>query len=130
MTSVEPKFPNIKLTDNESIKNAIRVSTYNAKTDNLTLEIYDYGMFDGDQASFYLNGEAIVTYLKLGKNDSPWVKEIPLRPGKNYLTIFANSTGTTEPCTAAITLKSGGTVLKRCRLAAKVGYCEKLEIIR
>lgn len=130
ISSVEPKFPNIKLTDNELVKNATRVSSYTSNYDNLTLEISDYGIFDGDQASFYLNGEAIVTYLKLGKKDSPWTMSINLRPGKNYLTIFANSTGTTEPCTASVTLKSGNTVLKRSRLAAKVGYCEKIEIIR
>lgn len=130
LSNVEPKFPNVKLTDNETIKNAVRVSSYTSNSDNLTLEVSDYGIFDGDQASFYLNGEPIVTYLKLGKKDNPYTLNISLRQGKNNLAIFANSTGSTEPCTASVVIKNGGTIVKRCRLAAKVGYCEKLEIIR
>lgn len=130
ITSIEPKLSNVKLTDNEMIRNAMRVDSYICTQESVTVDIFDYGIFDGDQASFYLNGEPIVTFLKLGKQDNPWTMNILLKPGKNHLAIFANNTGTMEPCTASVIIRDGNKVLKRCKLAAKVGYCEKIEIVR
>ena len=132
MTTIKPKFPNVKLTDTETLKNALLIGTCKTTYDNITLEIFDYGKFDGDQASFYLNGEPLITYLNLGKREKPFVKEnVQLRKGKNYLTIMANNTGTVEPCTAAVNFKdSNGNTLKSIKLSAKVGYCEKFEIVR
>lgn len=132
MTTVKPKFPNVKLTDKETVKNAMIVGSTNVTSDEIALEIYDYGKFDGDQATFYLNNVELITNLNLGKREKPFVKEnIHLKSGKNYLTIMANQTGTVEPCTAAINIKnSNGAVIQSIKLSAKVGYCERFEIVR
>ena len=130
MTTIQPKFPNIKLTDNEIVKNAMMIGTDKIAYDVITLEIFDYGKVDGDRATFYLNNEPLITNLNLGKRDKAFIKSgVKLRKGKNYLTIFANDTGTAEPCTAAINIKdAAGNVLKSIKLSAKVGYCEKFEL--
>lgn len=75
-------------------------SEIKVKQKQLRLQVWDDYSEDGDIVSISLNGEWIIQNYTL-KNEPKFI-DIQLKPGNNYLVLFAHNTGDVPPNTAAV----------------------------
>jgi hypothetical protein len=81
--------------------------TYQVKTEEITLELYDHENEDGDIVSVCFNGKYLIEKYKL--LNKPKLLKIKLLPyQKNVLTVFANNTGKEGANTSAIRFMLNG----------------------
>ncbi len=81
--------------------------TYQVKTDEITLELFDHENEDGDIVSVCFNGQYILEkYKLLNKPKQLKIKLLPYH--KNILTVFANNTGKEGANTSAIRFMLNG----------------------
>jgi hypothetical protein len=75
------------------------------KNKHIVVKVKDDINVDGDIISLYFNGELVLKEYKLdGKEHSIHVK---LKPGRNYLALYAVTLGQYPPCTAALSIDDG-----------------------
>jgi hypothetical protein len=92
-------------THTENGRNFIVQEKIALNSDLVTAKIWDRGTVDGDIVSIYLNGEEILDNFTTSKTK----KEITLhlKPGENYLVMYAVNLGRVPPNTACIEIEDG-----------------------
>ncbi len=95
-------------------------------TRNITLQVYDNGIVDGDSVSIFLNGVLLLSHRQL--SEKPIVINIDLAENvsRNELILFAENMGTVPPNTALIVVTAGD---KRYELFSKASLEENAVLI-
>lgn len=99
-----------------------------AKTDYVTIKLWDKGKFDGDTITLRLNGK--IALYKFEVTKTPHEIIIPLTEKENIIELYAENVGTIPPNTAAIAIMSGGKEIKRLVLRSDLNKSEAIKIIK
>jgi hypothetical protein len=85
------------------------IQTVTVSSDSLVLSFYDNGVVDGDSISVYLNGENVISKVKL--KEAAVKKTIFLNnqnAGEIRLTLVAENLGSIPPNTGLLIIQDGG----------------------
>lgn len=93
---------------------------------NLTLNVYDNAIVDGDTVSIYYNGRMLVNRQRL--SEKPIVIELELdeKAAEHEIVLFAHNLGSIPPNTALIVVNAGG---KRYELHSSASLTENAVLI-
>ncbi|AWO01541.1 hypothetical protein DLD77_07455 [Chitinophaga alhagiae] len=97
---------NRPLTERAEGRSTTPVATIPVDTADVTLELWDGQMEDGDSISLRLNGEWIATGFAVKKRLQTIA--VRLRPGENSLLFMADNLGSIPPNTAELRIRYGG----------------------
>jgi len=101
----EEKIDILAKTHNENGRNFVVQQKVILTSDMVTARIWDRGTVDGDVITLYLNGEKILENFTTSKTKKEVV--LHLKPGENYLVMYAVNLGTIPPNTATIEIEDG-----------------------
>jgi hypothetical protein len=81
--------------------------TVSVKSNSIKIKIWDSQLEDGDVISVYLNDKKIIDHLKLTIKPKEFVVELPAGSSENYLTVYSDDFGKSEPNTASVRIIDG-----------------------
>ena len=79
--------------------------TLEINSDSLELSFYDNGVIDGDSISVYVNGQNIISNVKLTATATK--RKIPVSGNEMLIVLAAENLGTLPPNTGLLTIKDG-----------------------
>ena len=107
----------------------VRQSTINIKkSSTVFVEVWDNNIVDGDIISLYVNNTCVLNKYTLAKEKKA-VKNLPLKNGKNTITMFAENLGDIPPNTASMSIYIDNKLLRTFLLESDMELNEALEIM-
>ncbi|GAA4337940.1 hypothetical protein [Flaviaesturariibacter amylovorans] len=82
------------------------LQTVAVRGDSLTIALYDNGVVDGDSVSIYLNGQAVLTHIKLSDTATRHTLRLPAGD-RVELALLAENLGTLAPNTGLLQIIDG-----------------------
>ncbi|RYZ00418.1 MAG: hypothetical protein EOO11_01700 [Chitinophagaceae bacterium] len=103
-TPVAPAAAPVPLAFAERKSNSLRPVT--VRGDSISLALYDNGVVDGDSVSIYLNGQPVLTHVRLSDTATRYTLRLPA--GEHFeLALMAENLGTLAPNTGLLQIVDG-----------------------
>lgn len=104
------------------VKHTISVKNY-----DLSVDVWDNQVEDGDVISLFLNDKKVASNIRLTKKPQTFLLKMEGKEG--YLTVFAEDFGKAEPNTASITIRDGRGE-QTLKLTAAKDFQETIKIVK
>jgi hypothetical protein len=104
-TQVKVTEDNSKLLAEFKNRTQVKMGEFAANTNQITIQVYDNGMEDGDIVSVFVNDQVVLKEYTLVKSKHEF--KVELQPGENTITLFAHNLGKFKPNTMAMIVSDG-----------------------